>query len=705
MRSVQTLLEKRYDWIRRARVFILDYHEYPFWRDVKQMVNVLLKANSDAIRFPVIVWGNTYYNSSFLPKYPGLGERDLLEEIVTECRKYGIKVIPYNHLGGVIHRDVYRLHPEWSVRNPDGSPGRWHIHYLCCLNNPDYRSAYRSAVREIVKNYDVDAMYFDGPNFYSFCFCKHCKKSFYERYGFELPARLSWEDRSIQLFFRQRSEEVERFFLSLNTEIKAVKDIPVLFNPPGFLQRRLGVTVVPEHLMKKVEGGLVSEVHRNLHDYTEILAMTKAGVAMGGAAWCYCPPGPYETLVTHDSLDPLLFGFTYLSHGGTPVIRELTAFMHDDTGIGKIRELFSTMERYENVYFDLHPARFIALPYSRQTAIYYGKEDPDERYNQYFMGAFKTLIHSHQQFSLAFDGDLSEEELKKYRVIFLANVACLSDEQVEAIKSFVREGGGLIATHETSLYDEEGYRREDFALKEVFGVSYRKTGKIGSYGEMVPYLEVAMDHPVTKGFPLGKKIPLSTPGWIPEPTTYIHTTPMEGDRIVANLFLGSIPIAGESRKQSLSAEINLPGIITNLYGKGRSVYLACGIERYYLRSGLNSCLKLLSNAVEWVSGYTKPLEISAPRCVVTNLTYGENRMALHVINYTGNMYETSAYKADYVSTIRNLNVKVKIPLERIIKDLSLLVKGVQIPFDVSRGYVNFRIPEIHVYEAVLIDFE
>ena len=122
MRSVQTLLEKKYDWIRRARVFILDYHEYPFWRDVKQMVNVLLKANSDAIRFPVIVWGNTYYNSSFLPKYPGLGERDLLEEIVTECRKYGIKVIPYNHLGGVIHRDVYRLHPEWSVRNPDGSP-------------------------------------------------------------------------------------------------------------------------------------------------------------------------------------------------------------------------------------------------------------------------------------------------------------------------------------------------------------------------------------------------------------------------------------------------------------------------------------------------------------------------------------------------------------------------------------------------------
>ncbi|PDM25899.1 hypothetical protein CP083_06655, partial [Candidatus Bathyarchaeota archaeon B24-2] len=653
-------------------MFILDYHEYPFWKDAKQIVSVLLKANSNAIRFPVIVWGNTYYNSSFLPKYPGLGERDLLEEIVTECRKYGIKVIPYNHLGGVIHREVYRLHPEWSVRKPDGSPERWHIHYLCCLNNPSYRSAYQASVREIVKNYDVDAMYFDGPNFYSFCFCKHCKRLFYERYGFELPVKLSWDDRSMQLFFRQRSEEVEKFFLSLNKEIKAVKDIPVLFNPPGFLQRRLGMTVVPERLMKQVEGGLVSEVHRNLHDYMEILAMTKAGVAMDGAAWCYCPPGPYESLVTHDSLDTLLFGFTYLTHGGTPVIRELMAFMHDDTGIGMVRELFSMMEKYENLYFDFYPVRFIALLYSRQTAIYYGKDDPEKRYNLHFMGAFKALTHSHQQFNFIFDEELTGEELKKYKVLFLANVACLSDEQVEAIKSFVLDGGGLIATQQTSLYDEEGYKREDFALKEVFGVSYEKNGKVESYGEMVPYLEVAIDHPVVKDFPLGKRIPLSVPGWTPEPAAYVDVKPMKGSMVVANLFLGSIPIFGEAREPSLQTGIKLPGVVINLYGKGRSVYLASEVERHYLRSGLNSCLNLLSNAVEWASGNSKPLEISAPRCVVTNLTCRGSRMALHVINYTGNMYETSAYKADYISTIRKLKAKVKVPPEKKVKEVSLL---------------------------------
>ena len=49
----------------------------------------------------------------------------------------------------------------------------------------------------------------------------------------------------------------------------------------------------------------------------------------------------------------------------------------------------------------------------------------------------------------------------QFKVLALADVTNLSDAQCAQLKSFVENGGGLVATHETSLYDERGARRPD----------------------------------------------------------------------------------------------------------------------------------------------------------------------------------------------------------------------------------------------------
>ena len=59
-----------------------------------------------------------------------------------------------------------------------------------------------------------------------------------------------------------------------------------------------------------------------------------------------------------------------------------------------------------------------------------------------------------------------------YKVLVLSDVACMSDEQADAITRFVEKGGGLLATGATSLYDERYRTRKDFALTEVFGVHH-----------------------------------------------------------------------------------------------------------------------------------------------------------------------------------------------------------------------------------------
>ena len=62
--------------------------------------------------------------------------------------------------------------------------------------------------------------------------------------------------------------------------------------------------------------------------------------------------------------------------------------------------------------------------------------------------------------------------------------------------SFVARGGSLVATQETSLYDEWGRRRQDFGLADLFGA--RSPGKVE--GPMQnSYLTIERD-PRTKEF-------------------------------------------------------------------------------------------------------------------------------------------------------------------------------------------------------------
>ena len=69
---------------------------------------------------------------------------------------------------------------------------------------------------------------------------------------------------------------------------------------------------------------------------------------------------------------------------------------------------------------------------------------------------------------------LDREQSSQFRTLILPNIAALSTEQCKQIRDFVERGGSIIATYETSLYDEWGVQRKDFGLASLFGASYRR---------------------------------------------------------------------------------------------------------------------------------------------------------------------------------------------------------------------------------------
>src|SRR5262249_25634525 len=76
-------------------------------------------------------------------------------------------------------------------------------------------------------------------------------------------------------------------------------------------------------------------------------------------------------------------------------------------------------------------------------------------------------------FEMVHDRLLDSAHLSPFKTLILPNIAALSDAQCAQLRAFVEQGGGLVATYETSLFDEWGVRRKDFGLADLFGVTFK----------------------------------------------------------------------------------------------------------------------------------------------------------------------------------------------------------------------------------------
>lgn len=71
------------------------------------------------------------------------------------------------------------------------------------------------------------------------------------------------------------------------------------------------------------------------------------------------------------------------------------------------------------------------------------------------------------------------------KLIILPHVLPLADETAAALARFVERGGVLLATGRTSLYDEAMRQRRDYALADLFGVSFSRALEEESLGRVL----------------------------------------------------------------------------------------------------------------------------------------------------------------------------------------------------------------------------
>jgi hypothetical protein len=131
----------------------------------------------------------------------------------------------------------------------------------------------------------------------------------------------------------------------------------------------------------------------------------------------------------------------------------------------------------------------------------------------------QALIQARVPFGLLFDEHL--RDLSQYLVLVLPDSECLSDEQLSYIRRFVENGGGLVATGQSGLYDI--WRRPH--MKPGLRGLVDTQQSASEYEESVNTLSIPTGLPVRKE--LGKGRSVYIPGVVydgplPEPENYFN---------------------------------------------------------------------------------------------------------------------------------------------------------------------------------------
>ncbi len=94
------------------------------------------------------------------------------------------------------------------------------------------------------------------------------------------------------------------------------------------------------------------------------------------------------------------------------------------------------------------------------------------------LALYSDLLRRGKPLDARFVETLPGDALSRYRVMVLADARVLTTGECNILREWVRNGGVLIATADTSLCDEWGREQKDFSLADVFGASYDKQNGI-----------------------------------------------------------------------------------------------------------------------------------------------------------------------------------------------------------------------------------
>lgn len=593
-----------------------------------------------------------YYDSKLLKRRSPHVPLGRLEKDIAEYQRLGVRIL------GVyppcLQGEVYEDHPEWrristnTTEIPTIDLKKYPHGGMLCLLGP-YGDFFIDVLAEIITKYpQVDAFSFDGLHYGGMCYCQFCRADYRKDTGAEIP-NTDMNDPAFRRYQHWADRKMENLVQRMQTRLKAIKpDVALVtwttnagrfghfLSIPRNMPARMNLLLdAPDQefwLDETNRGTTIVPAFANAY----IWATTNHRVAFS-EPYILSHGNPYgkDSFPPQEILRRMMLALTY---GASPSI----AVSQPASLQQELYACMDEVQRRKPWLTHKSPEPWAALVMSDNTRNFYGRSagQVEERYMASVLGTFRTAVEEHLPVTVINDWNLTPADLAKYKVLILPNTACLDDAQVAAVEQFVRNGGGLVASLDTSLFDEYGNPRKNFALASVLGVEYQGLPAATGGKEEI---DVNFAQAIGPDYWEKRK---NVFDFKQDPASILNQGRMKtyvGDQLVT--FKGAAvkvvqkdpaaKVLATLTAKTVEGATAFPGVVSRTYGKGRVVYFAAGLDSGYYLYAYPYQRLTLKHAIDWAASAPSPVRVEAPMCVHSSLlrqTKAGERLVLHLYN-------------------------------------------------------------------------
>jgi hypothetical protein len=657
--------------------------------------------------------GLCYWPTRTGKMHAGLHGRDVTGELLGELRRRGIAACAYYSV--VFNNWAFLEHPDWRICPPgdvvptDGSfAGRRYGH--CCPNQPGYRAFALAQTAELAGGYAFDGLFFDMTFWPSICVCDECRARFRQEDGLEIPETIDWFSSAWCAFQAARERWMAEFAGALTRRAKAARPglavyhnfATALFNwtlalpfasavHHDFLGADFYGDSIEQLMVSKFMGALsqrqpiefMTSCCVNLRDHVQL----KSAAEMRRQAFAATLFSGAFLFI--DAIEPA---------GGTlPVMAE------------RIRAIYDETAPYEP-FLGGHAVADIALYFSDDSrmdfsenglpltgAPYWNNQYP---HSQAMRGLCRILQAAHLPFAIITRKDLPD--LARYRVLALPNALRLTREETDAFRHYVRNGGHVYASGQTSLTESRGIRHDDFMLADVFGchvapadwgvVVYLKPASPDVADAIAPqrYLSHFQPDPRTAAarHAGNRAVPLAPGG--------------SGEVLATVSLPYACPQPGTVHDQAWASihsyppwkHTQAPALVRHAFGQGVSIYSAIPLELF---DG-DANRRLLETLFRQLLGERPSFSADAHPAIWMNVQHQAERQAYTVAFLNHQLQEPPL-------SIPELSFTLRGPPGTVFSRLLLLPEQTSVPFSLDTdGLLRATVRDLGLFRLFLVEY-